>query len=103
MSDSTVSNSSVAEIIANNFLLAWKAGSLLFTEMKNSKNLRETFEAAVKLCKSDIYLVQMTMNANRIIMERIIERNNSDYKASEELKSLGTDIAELIKFLHTKQ
>lgn len=101
MSDS-VASPSVAEILAHNFTLAWNAGSRLFTERKDSKTLREAFEAAVKLCKSDMYLVQMTMDANRIVMNMIIERNNSDYKASEELESLGTDIAGLIKFLHTK-
>lgn len=102
MSESAVSKPSVTEILANNFKLAWNAGALLFTERKDSKTIREAFDVAVKLCKSDIYLVQMTMNANRIVMDRIIERNNSDYKASEELASLGTDIAGLIKFLHTK-
>ena len=101
MSDS-VASPSVAEILAHNFTLAWNAGSLLFTERKDFRTLREAFKAARKLCKSDMYLVEMTLNANEILLDRIIERNNSDYKASEELASLGTDIAGLIKFLHTK-
>lgn len=92
----------IGDVLANNFKLAWNAGSVLFTERKGTGTLRDAFKAARELCKSDMYLVQMTLNANEILLDRIIERNNSDFKAEEQLKGLGDDIAELIKFLNTK-
>jgi hypothetical protein len=93
---------SIGDILANNFLLVWNVGTLLFTKMKNTKTLHEAFHAARKFCKSDQYLnlVDMGLNANEILLNRIIARNNSDYKATEELESLGDDIAKLIKFLN---
>ena len=87
-------------VLANNFQLAWNAGAILFTEKKGAKTLNEAFQAAVGLCKSDMYLVQMTLNAQQILLDRIIERDNSDFKAEEQLKGLGNDIAELIQFLN---
>jgi hypothetical protein len=93
---------SIGDVLANNFKLAWNAGSILFKETKNTKTLQDAFQAARKLCKSDNYLVEMTLNANEILLDRIIERNNSDNKVAEQLDSLGDDIAKLIKFLNTK-
>lgn len=92
----------IGEVLAENFLFGWNAGTMLFTEMKNPKTLCDAFKAARELCKSDMYLVEMTLNANEILLHRIIERNNSDYNAAKELESLGDDIAKLIKFLNTK-
>jgi len=85
------------EILANNFMLAWTSGGLLFTEMKNAQTLRDAFQAARKLCKSDMFLVQEALNANEMLLERVIERNNSNYKGNKELASIGNDICELIR------
>ena len=87
-------------VLTNNFLLAWNAGTILFTEKKGAKTLNAAFQGAVGLCKSDMYLVQMTLNAHKILLDRIIERDNSDCMANEQLKGLGNDIAELIVFLN---
>jgi hypothetical protein len=104
MSESVTASPSFGQVLANNFQLAWNAGSILFTEKKCAKTLKEAFQAAVGLCKSDIYiyLIQMTLNAHQILLDRIIERENSDFKAEEQLKDLGNDIAKLIVFLNTK-
>lgn len=93
---------SIGEVLAENFLFGWNAGTILFTEMKNPMTLRDAFKAARDLCRSDMHLVQMKLNTNEILLDRIIARNNSDYKAAKELESLGDDIAKLIKFLNTK-
>lgn len=86
--------------IAETFKIGWAAGRILFTEKKGSSTLRNAFAEAVKLCKSDIYLVQMTLNCNKIVLNMIIERN--DFNATEDLLKLGNEIAELIHFLHQK-
>lgn len=87
-------------VLANNFQLAWNAGTILFTEKKGAKTLNEAFQAAVGLCKSDLYLVQQTLSAHQILLDMIIERDNSDFKAEEKLNGLGNDIAKLIQFLN---
>ena len=86
--------------IAELFKIEWTSARIRFTEKKGSRALRNVFAEAVKLCKSDMHLAQITLNWNEIWLGMIIERNDSD--ATEDLKKLGNELAELIHFLHQK-
>jgi len=103
--EATKPSEQTGEWLKEIFLSTWNAGMILFTEMKNPEILRTAFKSARDLCKSDEheFIVQMTFNVNELLLDRIIEANNSDHNAAKELESLGNDIAKLIKVLNTNR
>jgi hypothetical protein len=85
----------MASALETTFLLGWRAGITLFTERNDSRILEDGFKTASHLCSKDA-IVQMTLSANRIMLDRIIERNASKPTDIQNLEEMGNDLAQLI-------
>ena len=76
------------------FKSSWRAGIILYTEREDASILEDGFRTACAMCSAENELIQMTLRANRILFDRIIERKEPT--AAKALEEIGNDLAKLI-------
>jgi hypothetical protein len=87
------------ESIKHIFECSWRIGIIIFTESKDPCILKDAFQTASNMCSTENAVIQMTLRANKIILDNIIKSN--DPNTTKELEEIGNDLVKLIQISAT--
>jgi len=77
------------------FDCGWHIGIIIFTRSGDPCVLKDAFQTASAMCSTENELIQMTLRANKIMLDKIIERK--DPNTTTELEEIGNDLVKLIQ------